>query len=104
MSYVSTVVPARTVAAASDSAQLRAAMETLRNQYAYYLAQPALPLANVVGAPQHDVTVSPHRPIVTNIGVIERFITPVFGGEHAEPALVLQTLLVAQRLTAAQGP
>ncbi|EKM50904.1 uncharacterized protein PHACADRAFT_262788 [Phanerochaete carnosa HHB-10118-sp] len=85
--------------------QLIETMSILRKEYNTYLEQPSLPFINIVGGINpYQGKVDPHRPVFTNIGVIESFVPPIWGGKDGEPHLELLELKFGHRITVTPSP
>lgn len=72
---------------ATPRAQLLALMRTLRAQYDRWLANPLLPLADVLQHPPFPVHRSPYAPFVSNLAVIDRYVPPALPAGAAAPSI-----------------
>ncbi|EKM52849.1 uncharacterized protein PHACADRAFT_186898 [Phanerochaete carnosa HHB-10118-sp] len=85
--------------------QLIETMSILRKEYDAYLEQPTLPFINIVaGIMPYPGKVDSHRPVFTNIGAVDSFVPPMWGGKGGEPHLELREMKLGLRITASPSP
>lgn len=105
MANVPIVIPLRDVPLdGSPRDQLLAVMHILKAQYEYWLAQPDLLLAKVLGANAPSVKANPYGPSMSNFGRIEGYLRRAFTAKDGgEELLKVQGALCGFRLVQDEG-
>lgn len=85
--------------------QLIEVMSVLRNEYADYLSQPALPFANIVaGVELRSLPANPHGPFYTNVGIVDKLVPSMWVENNNKLRLELRELKFGHRITDMQCP